>query len=126
MLMVPTLRILAAAQMSMSGPLRFFWCSGVTWRLRSRHAGRARTTAPERTRAFGAAGQVNEGRTACLGSTSGQKCEAEKLAPRRLSGRPFEGTIPPPMACRRAPLAGAKERGTRVRTTRAASEAWPA
>ena len=39
-LRVTTLHILAGAQMRMSGPLHFFWSSGVTWRSRARHVGR--------------------------------------------------------------------------------------
>ena len=72
-LRVTTLLILAGAQMRMSGPLHFFWSSGVTWRSRARHVGRAQTVGPERTRAFGTAGQVNEGRTSCLGEPFAQK-----------------------------------------------------
>ena len=49
-------------QLCMSGPPRVSRSCGVTWRSRARHVSRAQTAAPERTRAFGAGGPVNEGR----------------------------------------------------------------
>ena len=55
-------------QLRMSGPPRVSRSCGVTWRSRARHVGRAQTAAPERIRAFGAGGPVNEGRTARPGA----------------------------------------------------------
>ena len=95
-LMVTTAHIFTDAQKPMSGLLHFFWSSGATWRSRARHVGRAQTAGPKRTRASGTADQVNDGRTACLGSCSGQKMSRRACESRGTGGGAFEGTKPPP------------------------------
>ena len=93
-LMAATPRILLSAQMRMSGRLHFFWSSGVDWRFRTRHVSRAWMADPKRTRPVGAAGRVNEGRTARCEQLQERRPRLHAAWRGEPRGAPMRGTIP--------------------------------